>query len=191
MKETLAKVALALVAVVLCLDTGSAQSRGRATAREKEEIFRLLRRDEEFVKLLAEFAQDPGEVEELVRLSAQTMDVRRVDLNRDGRPEYMVEVGGGVCGALANCPRWIYRRQRAGFERIGYDAGSRVLTPRKTSTGGYRDLRAEAGSTAVEDAVVIYKYDGRRYRAADCFTRDHSGPRVKVTRVKCAGAESQ
>ncbi len=182
---------LALVVTVLCFNSGSAQSRGRATAREKEEIFRLIRRDEEFLKLLAEFAHSPDEAEELVRLSAQTMNVRKVDLNGDGRPDYIVDISGGFCGTLANCPHWIYRKQRGGFERIGYDGGSRVITPRKTSTGGYRDLRAEAGSTASEDVVVIYKYDGRGYRAADCFTRDHSGPRVMVKRLKCAGLESQ
>jgi len=181
----MAKFALALAAVVLCLSSGSAQSRGRVTAREREDIFRQIRRDEEFAKLLAEFAQSPGEVEELVRLTAQTMSVRKVDLNGDGRPDYMVEVSGGFCGTLANCPHWVYRKGRGGFERIGYDGGSRELRPRKTSTRGYRDLRAEAGGTAAEDVIIDYKYDGREYRATDCFTRDHSGPRVKMKRIKC------
>lgn len=182
------------MAAALCFNPGSAQTRGGATAREKEALFRLIRRDKEFVKLLAEFANSPAETEELARSSAQTMDVKKVDLNGDGQPEYIAEVGGegGIfCGALANCPRWIYRRTRGGFERIGYDDGSRRLTPRKTSTRGYRDLRALAGSTAIEDAIVIYKYDGSEYRAADCFTRDHSGPRVKVKRFKCEEQESQ
>ena len=187
----MAKIALALVAVVLCLNSGSAQSRSRVTAREREDIFRLIRRDEEFVKLLAEFAQSPGEAEEFVQLTARTMSVRKVDLNGDGRPDYIVEVSGGFCGTLANCPHWVYRKGRGGFERIGYDGRSRELTPRKTSTRGYRDLRAEAGSTASEDVIVGYKYDGREYRAANCFTRDHSGPRVKMKRIKCKESGSQ
>src|SRR3712207_6665345 len=71
-EKMVAKFALALVALVFCLSSGSAQSRGRVTAREREDIFRLIRRDEEFVKLLAEFAQSPDEAEELVRLTVQT-----------------------------------------------------------------------------------------------------------------------
>jgi hypothetical protein len=183
-----AKFTLALVAAALCFNSGAAQSRNRATAGEKEALFRLIRRDKDFVALLAQFAGSPAETEELARSSAQTMSVTKVDLNGDGQPEYIAEVGGrdGVfCGALANCPRWIFRKTRGGFERIGFDGGSRSLTPRKTTTRGYRDLRAVAGDTAVEDAVFIYKYDGREYRATDCFTRDWSGPRVKLRRVKC------
>jgi hypothetical protein len=177
--------------MVLCFNSAPAQSRGRVTAREREDIFRLIRQDGEFVKLLAEFAQSPDEVEEFVRLTERTMTVRKVDLNGDGRPDYIVEVSGGFCGTLANCPHWVYRKGRGGFERIGYDGRSRELTPQKTSTRGYRDLRAEAGSTASEDVIVDYKYDGREYRAADCFRRDHSGPRVKMKRIKCEESGSQ
>jgi hypothetical protein len=138
--------------------------------------------------LLSESQHSPDEKEELVQSAAQTLRIRKVDLNRDGRPEYIVKIEGeGVdfCGALANCPRWVFRKTQRGFERIAFDEGARELTPQKSSTKGYRDLPALAGSTAIEDAVVIYKYDGRKYWATDCFEREFSGARMKVKRVKC------
>lgn len=179
----------ALLAALFCFGLGSARPRGRVTAREKRSLFLLIKRDKEFAKLVSDFSGSPGEAEELTRSSAQSLEVEKVDLNGDGRPEYIVGVGGRndiFCGALGNCPRWVFRAAGKGFERIGYDDGSRELRPQKGTTKGYRDLRAQAGDTAVEDAVIIYKYDGRAYRASGCYTRDLSVTPVKVTPIKCS-----
>ena len=172
------KVVLTLASVFVCLNLVSAQSRGRAAARERGEFFRLIKDDAEVKELLS---GDPGAEKELV----QFVTVRKVDLNRDGRPEYDVALeAGGICGTLGNCPHWIYRRAGGGYELL-LRTRARLVSPEKASTGGYRDLRSSAGDTATHDYFDISKYDGSRYRTTDCFTRDNSGRRPKVTRIQC------
>ena len=169
---------MALAAVSVCFSLAPAQSRGRAAARERREFFRLIRQDEEVKEALS---SDPGAERELI----QSLTVRKIDLNRDGRPEYDVVLEqGGICGALANCPHWIFRRAGGGYELLLHTR-AREVTPQKTATRGYRDLRSEAGDTATENYFDISKYDGTKYKTTDCFTRDYSGRRVKVTRVPC------
>ncbi|HWW76952.1 MAG TPA: hypothetical protein VNZ44_16245 [Pyrinomonadaceae bacterium] len=173
------KLIMAVAAVSVCFNFAPAQSRGRAAARERGEFFRLVKDDEEVKEFLS---SDPGAEKELT----QFLTVRKVDLNRDGRPEYDVALeAGGICGALGNCPHWIYRRAGGRYELLLHTR-AREVTPQKTATGGYRDLRSEAGDTATENYFDISKYDGSKYRTTDCFTRDYSGRRVKVTRVPCA-----
>ncbi len=173
------KVVLAFAAVFVCLGLAPAQSGGRATAREKREFFQLIRQDAEVAELIRD---EPGSADELASL----LFVRKVDLNRDGRPEYDVTLeAGGVCGALANCPHWIYRKAGGGYELL-LRTRAREVTPQRTSTKGYRDLRSSAGNTATSDYFDISKYDGRKYRTTDCFERDNSRRRPKVTRIPCA-----
>jgi hypothetical protein len=180
----LTKVFTALAAVLVCFNFAYAQTRGRAAAREKGELVRLIRQDKEVAEFLAD---DPGEANEL----AGRTTVNRIDLNGDGRPEYDVVLEGGyICGALGNCPHWIYRKAGGGYELL-LRTRAREVAPEKTSTGGYRDLRSSAGDTATHDYFDISKYDGSRYKTTDCFTRDNSRRRSKVTRIPCADAQTQ
>lgn len=175
---TLAKFASAFVIVFVCSGLGSAQTGRRATAKEKGDLLQLIKQDDEVVEFLA---GDPSKGDGLVK----SLDVSKVDLNGDGRPEYVVVLGeDGICGALGNCPQWIYRKNGARYELL-LRTRARSIVLEKSSTRGYRDLRASSGDTAIRDEYEVIKYDGRRYRATDCFTRDFSGKRVKVTRVRC------
>jgi hypothetical protein len=178
------KVVSAFAAVFVCLGFASAQTGGRAAAREKSELFQLIKQDAEVAEFLAD---DPGKAGELTR----SMTVRKVDLNRDGRPEYEVVLEEGfICGALGNCPHWIYRKAGGGYELL-LRTRAREVSLEKTSTGGYRDLRSSAGDTATQDDFDISKYDGGRYRTTACFVRDNSRRRPKVTRVLCADGRAQ
>ena len=151
----------------------------RATAQEKKDIFELISKlDKEIGELLA---GSPGEADK----PGRSLTVRKIDLNVDGRPEYVAVIEEGViCGALANCPHWVYRKQGGEYELLGR-ARARTVLLEKTSTGGYRDLRAWGGNTAAEDGFDILKYDGGQYRATDCFSRDNGGKVAKVKRVRC------
>lgn len=155
----------------------------KATVQEKREIFQLIAgQDKEVSDLLKE---SPSEAARL----AQSVTVRKLDLNSDGQPEYVAVLEEGfICGALANCPHWIYRRQGGGYDLLGRTR-ARTVIPEKSSTNGYRDLRSWGGNTAAEDGFDILKYDGGKYRATDCFSRDNSGKVAKVTRVRCAEAD--
>ena len=178
------RLVLVFAAVFACFSPGLTQTGRRAAARERAEFFQLIKQDEEVKELLS---SDPGEEKELIQL----LTVRKVDLNRDGRPEYDVALeAGGVCGTLGNCPNWIFRRAGGGYELL-LRTRARDVTLEKTSTGGYRDLRSEAGNTATDNYFDISKYDGGRYRPTDCFTRDTGRRRVKVTRIPCVDEQAQ
>ena len=179
------KVFTALAAVLVCFNYAYAQTRGRASAaREKGELFKLVKQDEEVAGFLAD---DPGQAGEL----PDSVSVRKIDLNGDGRPEYEVVLENGfMCGALGNCPHWIYRKAGGGYELL-LRTRARESSPQKTSTRGYRDLRSSAGDTATQDYFDISKYDGGRYKTTACFTRDNSRRRVKVTLIPCADAQTQ
>jgi hypothetical protein len=118
----------------------------------------------------------------------------RVDLNHDGVPEVVVHGQGSICGAYW-CPYWIYRRTSTGYERL-LDAGNiQVLEPRATTSHGYRDVRTWMHGSAWDSGVTLYKFDGRRYRRAECagysyryldsHDRSHELKRPIITPERC------
>jgi hypothetical protein len=119
---------------------------------------------------------------------------KRVDLNHDGVPEFVVQGIDRLCGA-SWCPFWIYRRISIGYERL-LDAGNiQRLEPQATVSDGYRDVRAWRHGSAWESGVTSYKFDGRRYRPAQCFDynwryldshgRVHELKRPRITPEPC------
>jgi hypothetical protein len=118
--------------------------------------------------------------------AAKDMSVETIDLNHDGKPEFMVEgvLGGMLCGA-SNCPSWIYRKTRDGYSLLLSESGSGISVE-KSSTNGYRDLRNSGHYSASETYVTIYRFDGRKYRARECSIQDYVGNRLRIKPQKCA-----
>lgn len=172
------KISLALLFALVCIVPGSSQRRNQASLEEKRELLRLIVKDD---KEVGEMLDDIGGYEGALKLT----HVRKLDLNRDGQPEYLVELEEGhLCGALGNCPDWVYRKTGEGYELLLRTRGRQLLLE-KTSAGGYRDLRSEAGDTAWQGDFAIYQYDGKKYRANRCYLRKYTGKRVKITPTKC------
>src|SRR5829696_7654316 len=102
--------------------------------------------------------------------------VQEVDLNRDGVPEYQVELlGPCVCG-MVNCTIYVYRQGPRGYELLldeGVGYGMEIL---KTSTRGYADLRFEARATAATLSTTTFKFDGKQYReTSSALTNQETG----------------
>src|ERR1700686_3034904 len=160
--------------VLACLTNGLPQSRNRATAREKTDLLRLILKENKI-------RQDIKDFEIRVNDVAKATRVRKVDLNGDSQPEYIVVIeDGALCGALGNCPDWVYGKAGSEYKLLLHTRG-RELLREKTSTNGYRDLRSEGGDTAFESDFIIYKYDGSKYRAKQCFSRESTGKVEKAT----------
>ena len=117
-----------------------------------------------------------------------------VDLDQDRKPDLLIhqaDVVGAVCGAH-NCPVWVYRRTGRGYQLLLAESGGYLspLMALKTSTNGYRDIRIQQHSSAVEHEITIYKFDGRQYRARVCLTETYveskrGRGRLKYTRHRC------
>lgn len=123
-------------------------------------------------KLFKQVLADYPDVRECVdqeggaRAAEENMSATEVDVNRDGVPEYEVELSGPcVCG-MVNCSIYLYRQTAAGYESILNDAAGLGLELLKTSTNGYADLQVDARDTAATQSQTTYKFDGKQYREA-------------------------
>lgn len=174
---------LALMTVFVCFNLGLAQSNGQATAQEKKELSQLILKDKEVQENIKD-GLSPDAV-------AQAVIVKKIDLNKDSQPEYIVVLKevvplGSLCGALANCPNWVYRKTGSEYQLLLRTRG-RELVLEKTSTNEFTDLRSEGGDTALEGSFVNYKFDGNKYQAKGCYTRTYATKtqKEKITPIKC------
>jgi hypothetical protein len=154
----------------------SAHSSDQATAQEKMDLSQLILKDKQ--------VQEDGVSTEDV---AKGINVKKVDLNNDGQPEYIVTLEAlPICGAHANCPDWVYRKSGSEYQLLLRTFGQQLLLE-KASTNKFRDLRSEGASSAFETDFSIYKFDGSKYRAKACYSRTYSakGRKPKIVLIKC------
>ena len=94
------------------------------------------------------------------------MSIETHDLNRDGVPEYEVQLSGTCACGMVNCSIYVYRKTAEGFEAILDEASGLGVEVLKTSSNGYSDLLVEARDTAATRAETTYKFNGKQYREA-------------------------
>lgn len=99
-----------------------------------------------------------------LRAAEEKTTIFEVDLNRDGVPEYDVELSGGCACGMVNCSIYLYRQSGNGYELILDGASGFGLEVLKTSTNGYADVRVEGRDTAATTYQTTYKFDGKGYR---------------------------
>lgn len=90
--------------------------------------------------------------------------VEEVDLNRDGVPEYEVDISSGCACGTVNCAIYLYRQSRGGYELILDGASGYGLDVLKTSTNGYLDVLVTARNNVATASEATYKFDGKQYR---------------------------
>ncbi|HEX8708214.1 MAG TPA: hypothetical protein VF723_08235 [Pyrinomonadaceae bacterium] len=171
----LSLLALTFALSMLLIPTAFAQGK-KATAQEKKELSQLIMKDKQ--------VEEDGVSTDAV---AKGITVKKIDLNKDGQPEFIVSLQeGGLCGAHANCPNWVFRKTGSEYQLLLRTFG-RDLLLQKTSTNKFRDLRSEGGDTAFEGSFVNYKFDGNEYQAKGCYTRTYAtkGKKEKIVPFKC------
>jgi len=177
------KSVLALMLVLGCCGIGFAQKSKQATAQEKKDLFQLILKDKNVREALTDL--EGGELEGGEKELAKSFSVEKKDLNKDAQPEYLATLDNGfLCGAHANCPRWVFRKTGNGYRLLLTTAGE-DLTTQKTLSNKFFDLRSEGSNSAVEYSYSIYKFDGSEYQKTDCFTVNNEKKKPKTTRVQC------
>ena len=135
-----------------------------APAAQKREASKEVR-SKLFKQVMAEY-KDMRECIEQEEGGARTAEegttVEEVDLNRDGVPEYEVQLSSPCACGMVNCMIFVYRQSPRGYESILESVGLGVELL-KTSSHGYVDLRIEARDTAATRSEVTYKFNGRQY----------------------------
>jgi hypothetical protein len=106
---------------------------------------------------------------------ATLLDVKRVDLNRDGNDEFLVR-GNDIplCGGTGNCLFWIFEKRRSKMNLLlaasDYvdmaEMGDQVL---KSRTRGYSDILLKGHFTAAETGYYTHRFDGLRYVDSRCM----------------------
>ncbi len=87
------------------------------------------------------------------------------NLNNDRRPDLIVKAENACMHGANIIPFWIFRNTARGYELVllTYALAVTVLP---TSTNSHRNIRAQAVIRATHVATVIYRFNGRTYRAA-------------------------
>jgi hypothetical protein len=181
-------ITLCVVWMLFPLGLRPATAQQRRESKVPEQVVRLLLRDEGIRDVLG------FKHEYTIEGLAKRLTAEPTDLNRYGKPEIIVHGINDICGAQ-NCYYWIFRRAGKGY-RLLLDAGFiQYVKPQKTLSNGYRDVMGAMHGSAWAHDLTLYKFDGRRYRRAGCFSetyrrRDKSGGfrevrRPIITRRKC------
>ena len=101
-----------------------------------------------------------------LRAAEENMSAEEVDLNRDGVPEYEVQLSGScVCG-MVNCSIYLYRQSLTGYELMLDGAAGLGVEVLKTSSNGYADVQVDARDNAAVQSQTTYKFDGKQYKEA-------------------------
>jgi hypothetical protein len=155
---------LSLVLFALMVASAHAQAHGESKQEPSAEL-----RSQLFKQVLADFPDLRECIEQEeggVRTAQENMSIETHDLNRDGVPEYEVQMSGPCACGMVNCSIYIYRKTAEGFETILDDAAGLGVEVLKTASNGYSDLLVEARDTAATRAETTYKFDGKKYRDA-------------------------
>jgi hypothetical protein len=123
---------------------------------------------------------------------AKSLEAEILKLSRGASPDLLVTGKGCLCGA-SMCPSWLYRRTASGYKMIldaGYILDMKLM---KTFTNGYRDLKTVVHDSAFDQYLDLYKFDGKKYRATECFERHYRNRQggfdgklqPRTVRVKC------
>ena len=129
-------------------------------------VWNVLKQDDEFSERVG-YSEDGANCSEM-------LEVERVDLNRDGKKEFLVRgKNSHLCGATGNCGFWVFEEGRtrarlllSASDYVDVELGQQVL---RTRTNGYSDLLLKGHLSAAETGHYTYKFDGRKYVEAKCL----------------------
>jgi hypothetical protein len=148
----------AVCLIVLFVRTASPQSKALVTSKTLAASRLSAKEVRQIIKTVERSAFDTPDSWD------KELTVRRVDLG--SAPGLVVRGANILCGATGNCQMWVFRNANDEWISLLDDAPiaeSFQLGP--TITRGIKDFTIVANVSAEKSSRVIYKYDGRVYRA--------------------------
>jgi hypothetical protein len=130
------------------------------------------------------------------RSLAQELDTIRIAhaaLHANAPEQLLVQASDAChCGGTGNCAFWVLERSGKGFRVLLETEMVQRFALEPSRSNGYRDIVTSSHGSAIFQGLVLYKFDGKKYRAADCASVEYevkddgsqAGP-PKVTRTKC------
>ena len=113
-----------------------------------------------------------GEITSEAELQQAVLDTRTalIDLNDDGVAEVVAQ-GMVDCGATGNCPFWIFRKTKLGYELL-LDGEAQTFTIQNSKTNGFHDIVLSTHGSSSSGSLVDYHYDEGAYQQAGCYDYD-------------------
>ena len=114
-------------------------------------------------------ASSIGEITSEAELQEAVLDTRiaLIDPNDDGVPEVVAQ-GMLNCGATGNCPFWIFRKAKLGYELL-LDGEAQTFTIQKSKTSGFHDVVLSTHGSSSSGSLVDYQYGEGVYQEAGCY----------------------
>jgi hypothetical protein len=110
-----------------------------------------------------------GEIKSEAELRQAVLDTRvaLIDLNDDGVAEVVAQ-GMVNCGATGNCPFWIFRNTKLGYELL-LDGEAQTFTIQKSKTNGFHNIVLSTHGSSSSGGLVDYHYEEGVYQEAGCY----------------------
>jgi hypothetical protein len=93
--------------------------------------------------------------------------VKMIDLNADGVPEIIAQ-GMVNCGATGNCPFWVFRKSKSGYELL-LEGEGQTFTVQAVGASGFRDIVLSRHGSYSSGDLIHYQYQEGAYREAGCY----------------------
>ena len=93
--------------------------------------------------------------------------VKMIDLNGDGVPEVVAQ-GMVNCGATGNCPFWVFRKAKSGYELL-LEGEAQTFTIQTSSSNEFRDIVLARHGSYDSGDLAHYVYQTGFYHEAGCY----------------------
>ena len=107
---------------------------------------------------------------------SEIVEIKKLDLNRDGTEEYLVRGKGEIlCGGIGNCNYWIFEKKNGKIRKLltavheadQYELG--VDEVQKSRTRNYSDILLAARDAQNVLRFFTYRFDGNEYVQSRCM----------------------
>jgi hypothetical protein len=122
-----------------------------------------------------------------------TIRIARAALHTNAPEHLLVQASDAChCGGTGNCGFWVLERRGKGFRALLETEMVQQFSVERSRSNGYLDIMTSSHDSASLQGLVLYKFDGKKYRAADCASVEYevkedgnaAGP-PRLTRMKC------
>ncbi|CAN5655729.1 hypothetical protein BH20ACI4_BH20ACI4_03370 [soil metagenome] len=117
------------------------------------------------------------------------LEIQKVDLNGDGRKEFIVWGRYNFCGGTGNCLLWIYEKKKGKFNQLlqssAYYGESKWFNILKAKTNGFTNLLLKGHFTGYETTHSYFKFDGNKYVESKCLFEIYSMNKEKPAFMTC------
>jgi len=111
-----------------------------------------------------------GEIKSEAELQQAVLETRTalIDLNNDGVPEVVAQ-GMMNCGATGNCPFWIFRKTKEGYELI-LEGEAQTFTVQPSTSNGFRDIVLSRHGSYSSGDLMRYRFHEGVYEGVACYS---------------------